>query len=131
MVLHYSLSTINSAMSCLKSLHLPLPSITALNKLILTANTSIPKLLQYKTIKHSETLNYLVYPNPSTGNLQVAGYAGTLIKVISAQGEEVYNGQMKDEFHTIPLENKQLKGLFFVSVTSPDGKTEVKKVVLK
>ena len=49
----------------------------------------------------------------------------------SAQGKEVYNGQMKDELHIIPLENKQLKGLFFVSLTSPDGKTEVKKVVLK
>lgn len=71
--------------------------------------------------------DFKIYPNPSTGqvNLQVA--SGSTVQFISHRGEEIIVQTYKDEILEIDLGKK---GFYLVRIITPECKLQVKKLLV-
>ncbi len=74
--------------------------------------------------------NMALYPNPTTGNVSVnliKEYKNIKIEITDVQGKRIYASEAK-QTNLITLDFEAPKGLYFVSVTTEDNKTNFKVV---
>ena len=93
-------------------------------------NYRIRKVVGITNVKHIETLDLGVFPNPSTGNLRIK--ANGLIKrleIISMSGQTVFSANVNSESIQIDLSNKA-DGVYIVVVYGSESFTS-KKLVLQ
>jgi hypothetical protein len=68
-------------------------------------------------------------PNPAPGKFEIRNVAAFDVKVINAQGVEIYNTNFSGQEKNVKLENLTA-GVYFV-VLSKDGKTETRKMIVR
>ncbi len=90
------------------------------------SNTFVSIIPTFKKIIIDNIINDInIYPNPTTGKINVKAEEIENIKVLNLQGKEIYNGKENE----IDL-NKEPKGIYIIKVRTDKG-VAVRKVVLE
>ena len=73
-----------------------------------------------------------VYPNPARGEvtLRSSNLSGSRIAIYSLLGNIVYHGTIDQGIMTLDLSNQQ-KGLYFLRITTEDGKVYTQKLIIE
>lgn len=79
-------------------------------------------------VENGENSSLLVYPNPSSDLVSIAGSNLRRIEVYNTLGQRIITQQVNGNLATINL-NNQPTGVYFVTVTDTEGRRCVKKVV--
>ena len=102
---------------------------SAYSKIILVADTETPK------ISDVDQLKYTVYPNPTADELTITFHEGTYdyLELLDSKGRTLYeysfNGKLQ---HIISTKDLQIStGFILLRLSSKDGNTDVKKVIVK
>ena len=102
---------------------------SAYSKIILVADTETPE------ISEVDQLKYTVYPNPTADELTITFHEGTYdyLELLDSKGRVLYeysfNGKLQ---HIISTKDLQIStGFILLRLSSKDGNTDVKKVIVK
>lgn len=78
-----------------------------------------------------EDLNYSIYPNPSNGTFYISNTENIKrFQVINAFGQELFTKEM-NHASTITVSIEEPRGVYFVKITSKDGRTETRKIIIR
>lgn len=79
----------------------------------------------------SENLDVSVYPNPTSGLLEISwADKETRIEIYTTVGTKVFSNSVFDAKHVIDI-SSQTPGIYFLKITSEDGKSSVRKIIKK
>lgn len=87
---------------------------------------------QVLSTTHSSQLeNFVMYPNPSTGIINIKNTTGNLVNVYDILGQKVFTAKIDDSDKVKTLNLSVLQsGLYFVTI-SDDRNASVKKIIIK
>lgn len=83
------------------------------------------------SVDQIEDLAYTIYPNPSNGTFYINN-ANNVKKyeIINAFGQQVSNRETNNQ-KLIPVQIDEARGVYFLKITTKEGKTETRKVIIK
>jgi hypothetical protein len=84
-------------------------------------NINITSVTGSGIFEYNSSLNFSLYPNPTTGQFTVSGLqsAGSQIEIFNLMGEKVYQTTANTKQETISLDAP--KGMYFIKVTDGDS----------
>ena len=87
--------------------------------------------LSTKSTENSKVVPFNIYPNPTTGIINIKNTTGNLVNVFDVLGHKVFTAKLDASSDTKTLDLSALQsGLYFVKIS--DGRNaSVKKIILK
>ncbi|NBX37843.1 MAG: T9SS C-terminal target domain-containing protein [Flavobacteriia bacterium] len=83
------------------------------------------------SVNEVEEAAYSIYPNPSNGTFYINNTASIKhFQVINAFGQELFTKEVNST-SLVTFQIEEPRGVYFVRVTTKDGKTETRKIIIK
>ncbi|WP_046755814.1 T9SS type A sorting domain-containing protein [Kordia jejudonensis] len=96
---------------------------------------NIPAAIDITTLSNDEFLSnsFAVYPNPSNGNITIrnSGVALQNVTVTDLNGRTLSSNQMNGVTTNVDLSLKLTTGIYLMNLTSNDGASTTKKLIIK
>ena len=78
-----------------------------------------------------DELAYSIYPNPSSGTLYIKNAENIKrFQVLNALGQVLSNRDVHNQ-ELIIFQIEAARGVYFVNITTKDGKSEIRKVIIR
>ncbi|MFM2037908.1 MAG: hypothetical protein RL432_847 [Bacteroidota bacterium] len=83
------------------------------------------------SIDQVDANEYTIYPNPSNGTFYISNTANIKkFQVINAFGQELFTKEL-NQSNTVTVSIEEPRGVYFVKVTTKDGRTETRKIIIR
>jgi hypothetical protein len=78
-----------------------------------------------------DELAYSIYPNPSSGTLYIKNAANIKrFQVLNAFGQVLSTREINNQ-ELVIFQIEASRGVYFVNITTKDGKSEIRKVIIR